>query len=422
LTYFISCTLRLRSGYFHYLHKTLSYRKITATQIFDGHRFLVSGTVIIFDSTGTIVDIISKEEAGEDVENVEGILCPGLINAHCHLELSHMKGLIPEHTGLQDFIVDIVGKRHFPEEEIRNAITNAEKEMIADGIIAVGDICNNTHTLFQKQQNNIAYYNFIEVSGWNPAIAQARYEHSLKIFQSFLHDQTPDSRFQIPDSKLSLSPHAPYSVSNDLWDLLTPHFPEKTITIHNQESAAENELFKTGTGKFRDMYAKMGLDDSHFTPTGKTSLQSYYHKLSNASQKILVHNTFISGEDILNLQSEIFNLKSDMAKSKLSTVFGQSSMVFFCLCPNANLYIENRLPPIDLLRDNNCAIILGTDSLAGNHQLSIKSEIKTIQKYFPHIPLEEILGWATINGARALQMDTTLGSFEKGKRPGWVVL
>lgn len=184
MTYFISCILRLRSGYFHYLHKTLSYRKITATQIFDGHRFLASGTVIIFDSTGTIIDIISKEEAGEDVENVEGILCPGLINAHCHLELSHMKGLIPEHTGLQDFIVDVVGKRHFPEEEIRNAITNAEKEMIADGIIAVGDICNNTHTLFQKQQNNIAYYSFIEVSGWNPAIASIRYEHSKKNIRS----------------------------------------------------------------------------------------------------------------------------------------------------------------------------------------------------------------------------------------------
>ncbi|MBX9781474.1 MAG: amidohydrolase family protein [Chitinophagaceae bacterium] len=400
----------------------MNYRKITATQIFDGHRFLASGTVIIFDSTGTIVDIISKEEAGGDVENVEGILCPGFINAHCHLELSHMKGLIPEHTGLQDFIVDVVGKRHFPEEEIRHAITNAEKEMIADGIIAVGDICNNTHTIFQKQQNNIAYYNFIEVSGWNPSIAQARYEHSKKIFEAYQF-KPHNSKFIIQNS--SLSPHAPYSVSNDLWDLLTPHFPGKTITIHNQESAAENELFKTGTGKFRDMYAKMGLDDSHFTPTGKTSLQSYYHKLSKASQKILVHNTFISEEDILNLQSgspRRINLKSDIAKSNLSTVYGQSSMVFFCLCPNANLYIENRLPPIDLLRKNNCTIILGTDSLAGNHKLSIKSEIKTIQKHFPHIPLEEILGWATINGARALQMDTTLGSFEKGKQPGWAVL
>lgn len=414
MTYFISCTLRLRSGYFHYLHKTLSYRKITATQIFDGHRFLASGTVIIFDSTGTIVDIISKEEAGEDVENVEGILCPGLINAHCHLELSHMKGLIPEHTGLQDFIVDVVGKRHFPEEEIRNAITNAEKEMIADGIIAVGDICNNTHTLFQKQQNNIAYYSFIEVSGWNPAIASIRYEHSKKIFEAYQFNPH-NSKFIIHNS--SLSPHAPYSVSNDLWDLLTPHFPEKTITIHNQESAAENELFKTGTGKFRDMYAKMGLDDSHFTPTGKTSLQSYYSKLDDAANKIFVHNTFTSQEDI-----NFINSYPASRLSKPPTVYGQSSMVFFCLCPNANLYIENRLPPIDLLRKNNCTIILGTDSLAGNHQLSIKSEIKTIQQHFPHIPLEEILGWATINGARALEMDTTLGSFEKGKRPGWAVL
>lgn len=408
----------------------MSYRKITATQIFDGYRFLESGTVIIFDTTDTIVDIISKEEAGEDVENIAGILCPGFVNAHCHLELSHMKGLIPEHTGLQDFIIDVVSKRHFPEEEIQQAIADAEKEMIADGIIAVGDICNNTHTLFQKQLNNLAYYNFIEVSGWNPVIAEARYEHSKNIFNLF-ESQIEDSRLNFSDC--SLSPHAPYSVSNELWDLLTPHFTGKTITIHNQESAAENELFKNGTGKFREMYAKMGLDDSHFKPTGKTSLQSYYPKLDDAAHKIFVHNTFTSQDDLdfINNKSVVnsqwlmgFNGSSPVSGCypvRLGGVEGRST-IFFCLCPNANLFIENTLPPIDLLRKNNSTIILGTDSLASNHQLSIRSEIKTIQQYFPAIPLEEILGWATINGARALQMDTSLGSFEKGKRPGWVVL
>jgi cytosine/adenosine deaminase-related metal-dependent hydrolase len=94
---------------------------------------------------------------------------------------------------------------------------------------------------------------------------------------------------------------------------------------------------------------------------------------------------------------------------------------YFCLCPNANVYIENTLPNIEQFRNNNVHITLGTDSLASNTSLSIIEEIKTIQQYFPLIPLAEILQWATLNGAKALEMDNHLGSFETGKKPGIIV-
>jgi imidazolonepropionase-like amidohydrolase len=80
------------------------------------------------------------------------------------------------------------------------------------------------------------------------------------------------------------------------------------------------------------------------------------------------------------------------------------------------------MPPIDMFRDNGCTMVLGTDSLASNWSLNILDEIKTIQKHHPSIPLEEMLQWATINGARALAMDNQLGSFEKGKKPGVVLI
>jgi imidazolonepropionase-like amidohydrolase len=86
------------------------------------------------------------------------------------------------------------------------------------------------------------------------------------------------------------------------------------------------------------------------------------------------------------------------------------------------LYIENALPPIEMLRKNNCKIVLGTDSLASNWSLNILDEIKTIRKNFPEIPLAETLQWGTSNGAKALQMDDVLGSFERGKRPGVVLV
>jgi cytosine/adenosine deaminase-related metal-dependent hydrolase len=94
----------------------------------------------------------------------------------------------------------------------------------------------------------------------------------------------------------------------------------------------------------------------------------------------------------------------------------------YCICINANLYIENKVPPIDLLVKHNCHIVLGTDSYSSNWQLSIAKEIAAVQQYFPHIPLETILQWATINGAKALSWENNMGSFEKGKKPGVVLI
>jgi len=151
----------------------------------------------------------------------------------------------------------------------------------------------------------------------------------------------------------------------------------------------------------------MKIDNSHHVPTERSSLQSYFHRLQNAQNAILVHNTFMQQQDVDYIQIKTQN-------SKPAT--------FICLCVNANLYIEDVLPPIKMFRNNNCTIVLGTDSLASNWTLNILDEIKTIRKSFPAIPLQEPLSWATINGARALNMDHRLGSFEKGKRPGVLLL
>ncbi|MEP7237885.1 MAG: amidohydrolase family protein, partial [Ferruginibacter sp.] len=93
-----------------------------------------------------------------------------------------------------------------------------------------------------------------------------------------------------------------------------------------------------------------------------------------------------------------------------------------CLCPNANLYISNILPDVKMLMQHTDNIVLGTDSLASNDQLSILEEIKTLQNNFEALNLETLLKWATSNGAQALQMHDRLGSFEKGKQPGLILI
>ena len=374
----------------------MRYRKFKADYLFTGEQLLNDKNILIIDENGKIEEIVSALDEGADLEIFKGIITPGFINAHCHLELSHLKEVIPEKTGLVDFVFEVVSKRYFAEEEIIEAIEKAEKEMNQNGIVAVGDICNYATTISQKIKRNLSYYNFIEISGWLPEIAEVRFEK-----RKMALDQ-----FEKNNLVASIVPHAPYSVSEVLWEKIIPLFSGKTITIHNQETADEDLFFKNGSGDFLRMFEKMKIDNSFYTPKRVRSVESYFDKFSSAASVILVHNTFTQQQDL-----DFINQHKN-----------KDQLVSFCLCPNANLYIENAMPPVDLFLKNNLNIILGTDSLASNHHLSILEEIKTIAKKYPEIETGTLLKWATINGAKALQMDKDLGSFEKGKKPGIVLI
>jgi aminodeoxyfutalosine deaminase len=376
------------------------YRKFTANNIFTGSNLLPAGNVLITDTAGLIKEIIPEKEAGDNVERLIGILTPGFINAHCHMELSHLKGVIPEKTGLVDFVYNIITQRHFAQETILAAIMTAETDMLQNGIIAVGDICNTTHSITQKQQQRLLYHNFIEVAGFVPAGATTRFETATETLHQFL--STAHCQWS------SISPHAPYSVSPALFELLNNYPNNNLITIHNQETAAEDELYKTGTGDFLRLYEKLGIDISFFKHSGKSSLQTFLPHFKNNQSLILVHNVTTSKEDI------------DFVKLRMSNI--ELPSVFYCLCPNANQYISNIIPNVNRLIENGCNIVLGTDSLASNHQLSILEEMKTLQQHFPQLELQTLLQWATFNGAKALQMEGKLGSFEKGKQPGIVLI
>jgi cytosine/adenosine deaminase-related metal-dependent hydrolase len=370
------------------------YKKIRADLLFTGNQ-LLSGAdqVLITKVDGTIEAILPVSEAGDDIQHLKGILSPGFINAHCHLELSHMKGMIPAHTGLQEFVKQIVALRQVAPEAIQEAIVHAEAEMMANGIVAVGDISNTLDTLTQKAKHNLAYYSFVELYDLDPTRAADKIEAGLEI----------QKQFQENCVRASLVPHAPYSVTNDLWNLLSTHFGIHTISLHNQETPDENDFFKTKTGSFLGMYERTKVNLDFFEATGLSSLQSVLPIFKNAHHGILVHNSFTSAEDIQAVHAAMDN-------------------AFWCLCPNANQYIEQTMPPVELLRSEKAKMVIGTDSYASNWSLNILDELKTIQQYHPQIPLAEMLSWATINGAHALQMDKHLGSFEKGKQPGVVLI
>ena len=371
------------------------YRKLRANAIFNGKEFLEQHYVLITTEDGTIVDCMPAFDAGDGIETFSGILSPGFVNCHCHLELSHLKGLIPEKKGLIDFVSRVVTQRDFPEEEILDSIASAESQMFRNGIVATGDICNNLLTLPQKTKRRLAYHNFVEVSGWNPAIAASRLAKSKSIFDEFR--KLPDG-----NKRTSINPHAPYSISDTLWKMMLSFFEDQIITMHNQETAWEDQLFEYGNGEALRLYHLMDLENAEFKPSGRSSFQTILPRLSRAKKIVLVHNTFTKSDDLVHLEDNPID----------------PTLLYWCLCPNANVYIEDRLPPVSLLRNAKANIVLGTDSLASNNSLSILQEIKTLLLFNPEIPSSELLQWSTLNGALALGFEERYGSFSQGKRPG----
>jgi len=362
----------------------MSYKKFWSPRVFDGQRFISNGLLII-NETGEVIDLV-EEASPEDAYQTNNIISPGFINAHCHLELSHMKGKIGEGTGLADFVLAVVKERTAERPLIESAIQTAMEELWKGGTSGVGDICNIDITASLKRDSHMAFHNFIEVSGWLPEVAQARYERAQELLAQF------------GPAHSSIVPHAPYSVSNNLWALLQPGFKNNITSIHNAETPTEDEFFMTGGGVFPSMYEKMGMNAVHHKPTGTSGLASYYNRFGEARSLLLVHNTFLKEAD-------------------MDAVMQGGPPTFFCICIRANRYIENALPPVDLLYKKGCSILIGTDSLASNWSLSVIDEIQSIHQSFPSIPIDQLLKWATANGAQALGFDQ-LGSFAKGKLPG----
>ncbi|MFZ9386489.1 MAG: amidohydrolase family protein [Chitinophagaceae bacterium] len=190
--------------------------KFYPDRVFDGYRFREPGMVLVTDETGLVHDIIPDGEAGEDLLPLRGILTPGFINCHCHLELSHLKNVIPPHTGLVEFLCSVVTKREFPPEKIAEEIILAEKELFDNGVVAVGDIGNTADTATVKKGSRIRWQNFVEVLGFTDEKATENFAHYQAVANS-LEAALANAPVL---HRTSLVPHAPYSISPKTFDLI----------------------------------------------------------------------------------------------------------------------------------------------------------------------------------------------------------
>ena len=354
----------------------------------------IKNGIVTVDDTGKIVSVTDQNSAaaspGVPVKKVSGVICPGFINTHCHLELSHLKGKINKKTGLINFIKQVQDQRKTETEKtILDAAVKADHTMMENGIVAVGDIANTGATVAIKAASKLYYHTFVETFGFIPAQAKQVFDKALALLNEF----KPQS--------CSVTPHAAYSVSKELFKLIRNYSQntENLISLHNQESEEENKFYRYKLGDFNDLYAHFGINIDFFKPQARNSLQSVIPLLSNKQDVLLVHNTYTNLKDIYFLKR--FDHK-----------------INWCFCPNANLYIEGRLPKIELFFEQGFNITLGTDSLASNDHLCILTEMRTLQQKYPSITTATLMEWGTINGAKYLGIDDEKGTIEAGKTPG----
>ena len=371
-------------------------RKISANWVFPVSSAPIPNGVIVFDTRGEILFVgenVPDQFKSLPVEFFHGIIIPGFVNTHCHLELSHMKGVAPTGTGLLPFIKTVVTQREVEQNYILEKIREADQEMVENGIVAVGDISNKADTVLVKKESPIQYYTFIEMFDFlDENKTDKLFEGYLKVWE--LHEDGKKN-------KKSAVPHAPYSVTPKMYNKINGlnSGSKKTISLHNQETLHELLLFQGKKGGFIDFYKGFGVHLDHFNPETENSLIYALSKMDSSHRTLLVHNTL-----------------TDQSSIQFAHFWG--SEIYWATCPNANLYIENRLPDYSIFKEEGATMTIGTDSLTSNWQLSILEEMKTILRYKSYLKFEEVLQWGTLNGAKALGFEEKLGSIEVGKKPG----
>ena len=374
-------------------------RKIAANYVLTNSGTPIKNGYVKFNDDNVVVEIGQLDGECADTEFYSGILCPGFVNAHCHVELSHLVGAFEQATGMSGFINQINALRNTVDKDGRiKALEFQMDKMYKEGVSAMADISNCSESFACKAKSPMYTRTYLELFGSEPKDAQDVIEGGkelAKVAQEYGIDA-------------ALTPHSCYTMSPQLLAMAAQEgLKSGFLSYHSQESDEEEELIISGTGALAENYKGRGLS----TPpvTGKPALLYFVDRLLTFAQSpvqgkiLLVHNVAINQESI------------DYAKQHLADPY-------FAICPLSNIFIHRALPPLDMMRENGLKICLGTDSLSSNTILSIAKEIVCLHENFPHIPLEEILQWASLNGAEMLGKDDELGSFEIGKKPGAVLI
>lgn len=376
----------------------MGINRIAASYVYtlDAEKPIVNGYVEYDDATG---EILAVGQCSDTEEVIRGALVPGFVNAHCHVELSHLHKKFRKGTGMAGFIDQINELRDWAGKEVKTALVRQWMDKMWNaGVSAMADISNDDSSFEVKKDHPMYTRTFLEVFGSEPEMCEgvmADVKALNEVADAAGIDAAP-------------TPHSCYTMSPELLSASAAAGLERGwISYHSQESQEEEDLLLTGTGAMYENRKRSGMS----TPpvTGESSLKYFIDRLAALRPApydehiLLVHNVCLSQSDI------------DAAGKVMKNVF-------WAVCPLSNIFIHDALPPIRLMRENGLAIMVGTDSLSSNDDLDMVKELVCIHDNFPEVPMKELLEWACRNGACFLGKEDVLGSLTPGKRPGIVLV
>lgn len=376
----------------------MGLRRVTASYVYtlEADEPIRNGYVEYDDADGRILNV-GVCDSSEEV--APGAIVPGFVNAHCHVELSHLHGKFVKGTGMAGFIDQINALRDWAGRDAKQKLVKEWMDRMWErGVSAMADISNDDSSFEIKASHPMYTRTFLEVFGSEPEMCDgvmADVAQLKTVAEAHGIDAAP-------------TPHSCYTMSPQLLSASAASgLSSGFLSYHSQESQEEEDLLISGSGAMYENRKRSGMS----TPpvTGESSLKYFIDRLAAAKpapydqQILLVHNVCLAQGDI------------DAAKKVMNNVY-------FAICPLSNIFIHNALPPIDLMRENGLAIALGTDSLSSNDDLDMVKEMYCLHSAFPYVPMQEILTWASLNGAKFLKKDDVLGTLTAGKKPGIVLV
>ncbi|MDH5542906.1 MAG: amidohydrolase family protein [Nitrospinota bacterium] len=352
---------------------------VTSHPIENGYILVDKGKVAGFGPINT-----ATERVDNIIDLSSHIVLPGFVNAHCHLQLSGMRGR--KYPGsFSKWIPGVIRYNMETPQDLREAsMKEAIEEMQGSGISAVGDIASSGDFVSPLAGSRLKGITFLEPLA----------PHEKDAEEALQKTRATAEELARRGIDVGIAPHSAYNVSPKLLKLLKMLAEELSIpfSIHLAETLDEDEFIWHGSGELAGLLEERGFLPDGFRGYGKSPV-AHLHSLGILENTLAVHLNEIDENDIKLL-----------ASANAVPVF----------CPGSSVWFgRGNVMPLKKLLDYGLKPALGTDSLASNSSLSMLNELRMGAAYFPSLPRERLIEMATVNGARALDLNS--GSIEKGR-------
>jgi cytosine/adenosine deaminase-related metal-dependent hydrolase len=328
--------------------------------------------------------------AGIDLERVA--ILPALVNAHTHLELSYLHRRIPPSPRFGDWVRTVMSMRKAYPDPSDPHIVEAARQGIerarASGTGLFGDVSNTLVTVPLLQSAGLPARVFHELTGFTEQDPRGRVADA----------RSRANAAAMPLVRVSVAPHAPYSVSAELFKAIREDLDAHdgaVSSVHLGESPEEEELLRQGSGDIRRVLEELGRWPAGWQAPGVSPVE-YLSDLGFLDARVLVvHGVQFDGDALARLSA-----------------FGATLVS----CPRSNVHVGVGSPPLEAIYAMDVDVAFGTDSLASVETLSLFDELAEARRIAPRVPARRLIESATLIGAQALGFGDDYGSIEAGKR------